>query len=160
MARDLVDVRQFMEREIVAREARISIDYGKRAQAGLVGPAPEIVGPFLPAVRAFVADAFPDFHVFETHVSIDVVPKALTKAEAMRWAARESGLDASAVAFMGDTRGDVPAMEAVGLGFAPANAQDVAQAAADLVTSGAVLAGVIEAYRWCVARNAGEKSAG
>jgi hydroxymethylpyrimidine pyrophosphatase-like HAD family hydrolase len=56
---------------------------------------------------------------------------------------------------MGDTRGDVPAMEAVGLAFAPENAQDVAKAAADVVTDGPVLEGVLEAYRWCVARNAG-----
>ena len=156
VARSLTEVRRFMEEEIIAQEGRISTDYGKRAQAGLVGPTEAIVAPFLPAVRSFVGDRFPDLHVFETHVSIDVVPKALTKAEAMRWAARQSGLDAGALAFIGDTRGDVPAMEAVGLGFAPANAQDVAKAAADVVTSGAVLEGVIEAYRWCVARNAGD----
>ena len=159
VAGGLIEVRQFMEHEIVAHESRISIDYGKRAQAGLVGPSPDVVGPFLPAVRAFVADGFPDFRVFETHVSIDVVPKALTKAEAMRWAAEASGLETSALAFIGDTRGDVPAMEAVGLGFAPANAQDVAKAAADVVTSGAVLDGVLEAYRWCIARNEGARSA-
>jgi hydroxymethylpyrimidine pyrophosphatase-like HAD family hydrolase len=155
VADGLAEVRRYMEREIVAKEDRISIDYGKRAQAGLVGPSAEIVGPFLPGTRTFVADRFPDFHVFETHVSIDVVPKALTKAEAMRWAAEDSGLALSDLAFMGDTRGDVPAMEAVGLAFAPENAQDVAKAAADVVTDGPVLEGVLEAYRWCVARNAG-----
>jgi hydroxymethylpyrimidine pyrophosphatase-like HAD family hydrolase len=104
-------------------------------------------------VRDFVTPRFPDLHVYETHVSIDVVPRALTKVQAIRWLVEEEGLGMDEVAFIGDTRGDAEAIRAVGLGFAPQNAAEAAKAVADVVTEGAVMAGVEEAYRACLARN-------
>ncbi len=151
--RELNHVRAFLLEKVVAEAAGLSFDYGKRAQAGVVGPDADEVARFLPAVRAFVTARFPDLRVFETHVSIDVVPAGLTKRQAVRWLAGAEGLALDEVAFIGDTRGDAEALRAVGLGFAPQNASPDAKEAADVVTAGAVLDGVLEAYCHCVERN-------
>lgn len=155
--RALDRVREFFLREIVASVPAISLDYGKRAQAGIVSPNQGECAGFLPAAHEFVArlkdETGVDLHPFSTPWSIDVVPAALTKAQALAWVAEQDGLQLSEVAFIGDSDGDVGALQAAGHGFAPANAHVSAQAAADTVTSGDLLAGVGEAYLACLEAN-------
>lgn len=151
--RALDAVRAFYLEAITPHDPGFALDYGKRAQAGIVHPDPAMIARVLPAVQAFVTRRFSDLDVYETHVSVDVVPHALTKVQAVRWLAEEEGLDLAEVAFVGDSLGDAEALAAVGLGFAPQNAAEAAKRAADVVTDGAVLAGVEEAYRCCLARN-------
>ena len=145
--------RQFLLAEVVGRSPTVSFDYGKRSQAGIVSAVVGECEGFLPEVEAFVARHAPSLVAYHTPYSVDVVPAALTKVEALRWLAASEGLALDEIAFIGDTNGDAPAIAACGFGFAPANGSAVAQAAADRVTGGAVLAGVLEAYRACLARN-------
>ena len=57
------------------------------------------------------------------------------------------------IAFIGDTSGDIEALEAVGFSFAPTNAVERVKDIVQIVTEGAVMDGVLEAYRWCVRHN-------
>ena len=149
----LAACRAFLVDHVVPRSTTVSYDYGKRSQAGIVSPVVGECEAFLPDVEAFVADHGADLHAYHTPYSIDVVPAGLTKVQALRWLAEADGLGLDELAFIGDTNGDAPAIEAAGLGFAPANGVGAARDAADVVTEGAVLDGVIEAYRACLARN-------
>ncbi len=145
--------RAFLLADVVPESETVSFDYGKRSQAGIVSPVVGECEAFLPAVERFVTDLGADLRPYHTPYSVDVVPAALTKVRALRWLAEADGLDLSEVAFIGDTNGDAPAIEATGLGFAPQNAAQPARAAADHVTQGSVLDGVLEAYRVCLHRN-------
>ena len=151
----LARCRAFLLAEVVHRSPTVSFDYGKRTQAGIVGPVPGECETFLPEIEAFVAEHAPGLNVYHTPYSVDVVPAALTKVEALRWLAGSEGIGLDEIAFIGDTNGDAPAIAACGLGFAPSNG--AAQAAADVVTDGAVLDGVLEAYRVCLERNGADK---
>ncbi|MFN3596381.1 MAG: HAD hydrolase family protein [Rubricoccaceae bacterium] len=151
--RELDAVRAFYLEHVLPADARVSLDYGKRAQAGIVGPREADVAQHVPAVRAFVEPRFPDLRVYHTPYSIDVVPAALTKVQALAWVLGEEGLGWDEAAFIGDTDGDAEAIAAAGLGFAPRNGAPAAHAAADIVTEAPVLAGVLEAYRTCLRRN-------
>lgn len=150
--RQLRDVRDYFHREILP-ETGFSYDYGKRAQAGAVWTDQAEVARWAEIVDRYVAESFPDLAVHPTHVSIDVVPRALTKRVAVELVAEEEGLALDELAFIGDTGGDIEALEAVGFSFAPANAQPAVKEAVRFVTDGAVLDGVLEAYRWCVRHN-------
>ena len=145
--------RQFLLAEVVGRSETVSFDYGKRSQAGIVSPVVGECETFLPEIERFVAEHAPSLVVYHTPYSVDAVPAALTKVEALHWLAESEGIGLDEVAFIGDTNGDAPAIAACGLGFAPANGSPVAHRAADVVTDGAVMAGVLEAYRACLARN-------
>jgi 3-deoxy-D-manno-octulosonate 8-phosphate phosphatase KdsC-like HAD superfamily phosphatase len=145
-------VRAFFHREIMPRGG-FSFDFGKRAQAGVVCLDPESLAVAVNDTRSYVGEFLPDLMVADTHVSIDIVPSALSKEVAVREVAAEEGLSLDEIAFIGDTRGDLGALLAVGTSFAPANAQPIIREAVDIVTEGAVLQGVLEAYRWCVAHN-------
>lgn len=153
----LAACRTFLVEHVASKSETVSFDYGKRSQAGIVSPVVGECETFLDEVEAFVAGEGFDLHAYHTPYSIDVVPEGLTKVQALRWLAEADGHGLDEVAFIGDTNGDAAAIEAAGAGFAPSNGAAAAHAAADVVTDGAVLAGVIEAYRACLARNGAEE---
>lgn len=150
--RQLRLVRDYFHHEVLPRTG-FAYDYGKRAQSGAVWTDEAEVARWAEIVDRYVSESFPDLAVHPTHVSIDVVPRALTKRAAVERVAEEEGLGLDELAFIGDTGGDIEALEAVGFSFAPANAQPAVKAAVRFVTEGAVLGGVLEAYRWCVRHN-------
>lgn len=151
--RELDAARRFLLDAVVPRSPTVSFDYGKRSQAGIVSPIPGETDAYLPEVEAFVGARLPDLVAYHTPFSIDVIPRALTKARAIATLAADEAIALADVAFVGDTNGDAEALGAVGHGFAPANGSDAAKAAAGTVTAGAVVAGVIEAYRACLRHN-------
>lgn len=148
----LAECRAFMVSEIVPRSPTVSFDYGKRSQAGIVGPVPGECETFLPDIEAAVA-GLPGLVVYHTPYSVDVVPQALTKIEALCWLAGTDGLTLAEIAFIGDTNGDAPAIAACGFGIAPANGSASARDSADLVTEAETLDAVLEGYRACLAHN-------
>ena len=149
----LAAARAFLLAEVVPRSETVAFDYGKRSQAGIVSAVVGECEEHLAAVEAFVAAETPGLVAYHTPYSVDVVPRALTKVRALRWLAEADGLRMDEIAFIGDTNGDAAAIEACGFGVAPANGSDTARRAADLVTEGAVLDGVVEGYRACLRRN-------
>ena len=153
---DLNALRAFLLERVVPQSETVSFDYGKRSQAGVVSPVPGECDAFVPAVEAHVAEHFPDLIAYHTPYSVDVVPAALTKARAVADLAAAEGLALGEVAFVGDTVGDAEALRLVGHGFAPANADAAARAAADTVTRGAITDGAEEALAWCLAANGAE----
>ena len=149
----LAACRAFLLEHVVPRSETVSFDYGKRSQAGIVSPVVGECETFLDDVEAFVGEEGFDLVPYHTPYSIDVVPTGLTKVQALRWLAEADGHGLDELAFIGDTNGDAAAIAAAGLGFAPANGAAAAHDAADVVTEGSVLDGVLEAYQACLVRN-------
>lgn len=152
VAEQIEEVRHWLIREAVPNSGMM-YDYGKRTQAGIVGPDAEEVAAWVPRVSALVEAQFPDLVVFHTPVSIDVVAGTITKREAMHWLADEMGIDVAEMAYIGDTNGDLGALTEVGYAFAPANAAPAVREAVEHVTAASVSGGVIEAYAWCLRQN-------
>lgn len=149
----LQEIRTWMLETLCGPDTTLSLDHNKRTQAGLVSPKQEAIEAHVPAVEAFVADVAPGLHIFTTHVSIDVLPAEITKKQALQWLSRHLDVPLEAMAYIGDTRGDLPALEEVGTSFAPANAEALVRERVDVVTDGPVLAGTLEAYTWCMQHN-------
>ena len=151
---DQVDaVRQWMAHTLVTESPTLSVDYGKRTQAGLVSPDEDEIAAHIAIVEDFVDARAPDLRVYPTHVSIDVVHPDITKKEGLTWLTNHVNVLLEETAYIGDTKGDLVALDIVGYAFAPANAQAVVREQVQQVTDGAVLAGTLEAYRWCMAHN-------
>lgn len=140
--------------EAVVPGTQLMFDYGKRTQAGVIGPEEAEVRAAVPQVEVYVARRFADLCVFHTPYSIDVVPRCLTKLQGITGLCTRLGLPLKEVAYIGDANGDLEALEAVGFAFAPANAADEVKRRITRLTAAPGLGGVREAYRWCVAHNA------
>jgi len=145
LRRDVKDIQAFME-EVIARYPGLSMDYAKLTQGAAAGRQEYGLYDALEEIRAFVDAEFQHFNTFHTHISIDVVPTGLTKAEGITWLAEHMGLSLEEIAFIGDTNGDVPALDIVGHSFAPANGQDAVKARVDHASALNDIDAVIEAF--------------
>ena len=156
LSEQLNTVRQWMTEDLLPGTA-MSLDHGKRTQAGLVGPEADEIAAAAPRVRQFVEGHAPGLRTFATEVSVDVLAPGLTKKQGLRWLADRLDVALAEVAYIGDSEGDVEALESVGLPLAPANAEETVQRAVresgGRVMDERVLDGTLDAYRLCVARN-------
>lgn len=150
--RKVEEVRRWMVRDQLPGTTML-YDYGKRTGAGVVGPDREEVARFVPKVEAFVSENFPDLRIFYTSVSVEVVSADITKRQAIHWLASHLGIDVAEMAYIGDTNGDLEALQDVGYSFAPANATPEVKAVVKHVTQKMVIEGVLEAYQWCMEQN-------
>ena len=129
--------------------SRLNFDYAKRTQAGVIGPDADEIKRMVSRVEAFVLQNCPDLGVFPTLLSIDILPESISKANGIRWLSKELDIPVEEMAYIGDSKGDVGALELVGSGFAPSNASSLAKDAAGTVTSEAGIQGVLTAYKSC-----------
>lgn len=143
--RDVKDIQAFME-EVISRYPGLSMDYAKQTQGAAAGRQECGLFDALEEIREFVEAEFQHFNTFHTHISIDVVPTGLTKAEGIMWLADHLGLSLEEIAFIGDTNGDVPALDIVGQSFAPANGQEAVKARVNHASELNDIEAVIEAY--------------
>jgi hydroxymethylpyrimidine pyrophosphatase-like HAD family hydrolase len=148
----LLEIKHWLIREIVPGSS-LMFDYGKRTQSGVIGPVVDDVMRGVELVERYVSAEYPEFRVFHTHVSIDVVHKAITKKQAMQWMADHLGFDVSEMAFIGDTNGDLEALQLVGRSFAPDNSTPEVKHGVQTVCGGKVIDAVVEAYRTCISEN-------
>ncbi len=148
ISREIDEVQSWLIAEIMPG-THMGVDHSKKTQASLAGPIVDEVRAAVPRVEEFVDSSLPHLLVAHTDISIDVVPRSLNKASGMRWLADTVGVELDEMAFIGDTNGDIPALEIVGYSFAPANATEAVRNTARKTTDGAVIDGVLEAYRWC-----------
>jgi hypothetical protein len=132
---------------------KISLDHAKRAQAGIVTPDPDEITAVRPKALAFVENHLPDLKLFTTDVSIDVLSPEITKRAGLKWLGAHLNVPLASMAYIGDTDGDIVALEAVGHSFAPANAHASVKTCVDYVTHAPVAAGTVAAYEQCVAQN-------
>jgi len=84
-----------------------------------------------------------------------VVAPNLTKRDGVRWLAEICGVDLQEIAFVGDTDGDIGALQTVGRSFAPANADTSVRAVVNETLSGSDVDGVVEAYEKVLEQNRG-----
>lgn len=145
LRRDVRDIQTFME-EVISRYPGLSMDRAKLTQGAAAGREEYGLYDALEEIRVFAEREFPHFNTFHTHISIDVVPNGLTKAEGITWLADHMGIPLDEIAFIGDTNGDLPALEIVGRSFAPANGQDAVKASVDHASQLNDIDAVIEAF--------------
>ena len=127
-------------------------DFAKRTQPGMISPFSEEIDRWMPVVEERVAVHHPRLTVHRTHLSIDVLPEGISKRIGMGWLSDTLDVPLSAMAYIGDSSGDIEALAAVGIAFAPENAIAAVRAVAHTVTAPRIQ-GVVEAYEACVSHN-------
>lgn len=152
VAAQIEEVHHWIVKECIPGTS-LMYDYSKQTQTGMIGPNEEDIARSVPRVEQFVADNFPGLAVFHTPISIDVAVSNITKRQAMHWLAEVTGISVDEMAYIGDTNGDLGALEEVGFSFAPANGTAAVRETASHVTRNRVIEGVIEAYDWCLNHN-------
>ncbi len=139
--------------ELAAKYPEIQPESSKHIDAGLISSNSDIIKYVLPKMRLFVAENCPQLEVHATDNSINTVWPEANKGEGIRWFSKHMHIPLNHIAFIGDTSGDVPAIELAGIGIAPANAKEQNKKSAQWVTKASTTAGVIEAWHQLIEHN-------
>lgn len=102
---------------------------------------------------AHVKQHFPMYELHATDISISAIWPCANKGAGITWFCSVLQIAPENVAYIGDTSGDIPAMERAGISFTPQNGRAENQQRADFVTAGNSTAGVLQAWQQLIEHN-------
>lgn len=139
--------------ELVPRYPGTLAELAKHKDVGVIHPDPRVIETLREIIASMAAEhADADIEVHHTEISVSVIPRAANKGAGLRWLGEHLGIAPADMAYIGDSAGDLPAIEQAGMAFAPSNAVVTVKAKAE-VTRGEATAGVLEAYRAVIEHN-------
>lgn len=149
----LARLRRRIHGELVALHPGAVAEFAKQKDVGVMHPDARVIAALLAQVTDIVREDGDDtVEIHHTAVSVSVIPRAANKGAGLSWLAEHLGLPLGALAYVGDSNGDLSALQRAGMAFAPANAVPEVKAVAQ-VTAGEATAGVLEAYQAVIAHN-------
>ncbi len=152
---DIEQVKQWFLHDVVARYPEMSIEFAKILDAGLVCHDPSLVDKVEKETAHYLEkQGLTHLEIHTTDVSINVLLGGNNKGLGLKLLANQFNTPLGQIAYIGDSSGDIPALDLVGYPFTPSNAraivrqQDGYQHLASQTT-----ASVLEAYEHCVKLN-------
>lgn len=154
---DIHQVKEWFLHEVVPRYPEMSIEFAKILDAGLVCHDPELVDIVEKETELYLKKhALTHLEIHTTDVSINVLLGGNNKGLGLRLLANAFQTPLSQIAYIGDSSGDIPALDLVGRPFTPANARTIVrQQEGYQHLSSHTTASVLEAYELCVKDNMG-----
>lgn len=147
------EIRRWFSQDILPRYSGMMLEFTKHTDVGMVHTDLDEIKEVYEIASRKIRDEYPDFEVHYTDVSVNIIVKACNKATGLNYFAGLQGVTADEIAYIGDTSGDIKALEWSAAPFAPANAIDEVKKRAQ-VMDGEVTNGVLEAYQLLVGQNA------
>lgn len=149
----VAEIKEWIEHTLIKNYDGTYPEFAKYTDAGLVNPDPTKIALMYKEVLNYMGEKYPMFEVHTTDVSVNIILKKANKGEGMRFLCEKLGLSLDEVAYIGDSSGDIPALEVVGKSFAIQNAKPFVKEVVDVVTTEDTTKGVLEAYRHIIEFN-------
>lgn len=150
---EVLELKQWLREEILSRYPEGALEFAKLMDAGFIHPRIEAIEETFPAIKEHVDKNYPEFEVHRTDVSVNIILSKNNKRAGILKLSEQLGIETKEVAYIGDSGGDIPALEIVGHSFAPANAIDAVKKVVDTALDTKVTEAVLEAYRQVVRFN-------
>jgi len=150
--RELGELKFHLKTNFIEKYPNTIPEFAKYTDSGIINQTPDVIHEMYPVIKEYVDLKYPNFEVHYTDVSINVISKSTNKGEGIKFLCRLLELDLEEVAFIGDTGGDRPGLEIVGMPFAPKNAMKSAKEVSD-VMDGEDADAVLQAYKKVIEYN-------
>lgn len=151
---EIETIREWVQRDVIDQHEGAFSEFTKRTDVGIVHREEGAIMNMFERVNARIESEHPDFEVHHTPISINVIMKAANKGSGLRWLARMLDISTDEIAYIGDSGGDIPALQAAGMAFAPANAAEANKQLPGVITTKAsATRGVLEAYEHIIQAN-------
>lgn len=148
------ELKDWLLSNIISSYRGMELEFAKIMDAGLIHTDTRTIDKVVPQIKSFVSEHYPEFEVHKTEVSVNTLMKSSNKKRGILQLCNEIGVTPSEVAYIGDSSGDIPALEIVGQAFAPANAHEfVKEVAGITVLSSRVTQAVLDAYQEVIRQN-------
>lgn len=115
-------MRNWIIKEILPDYPSAAIEFTKKMDAGVVSMEKKFIDQIYPRIAEKVEKEFQELEIHITDVSVNVLLKGNNKLQGMKLLAEHLMIGLHEIAYIGDTGGDIPALEAVGMPFCPSNA--------------------------------------
>lgn len=116
------EIKKWVERDIIPEFEGCSLEVGKRLDVGVVSRDTEQILDIYNTVKPQIEHRYPDCVVHRTDVSVNIILEASNKGSGLLQLADYTGIPLQEMAFIGDSSGDIAALEISAMAFAPANA--------------------------------------
>jgi HAD superfamily hydrolase (TIGR01484 family) len=150
---DIEAIRAWAHDEIFPNFPGSMPEFAKFTDVGLIHREKSVIDEIHALATQKITQEYPHFEVHKTDVSVNIIVKKANKGEGLTHLAKMLEVDLSEMAYIGDSSGDIPGLEIVGMAFAPSNAHEPVKEVAHVVTSSPSTAGVLEAYHWIIQHN-------
>lgn len=150
------ELKQWMRSNIISRYPNGIMEFSKMMDAGFVHPEAEVIDEVLPEITRHVEEHYPEFEVHHTDISVNIILSKNNKKAGISKLSAHLDLDASEIAYIGDSKGDIPALEIVGRSFAPQNAKSYVKDVVDITIEEEATKAVHSAYNMLVKGNRDE----
>jgi len=148
------EIRHWFASDVLSQFPGMILEFTKHTDVGMVHTNVNEIEQVYEIARKRIEEDYPEFEVHQTGVSVNIIVKACNKLSGLKFFAERQGVSASQIAYIGDSTGDLMALEWAGAPFAPSNAiREVRESAR--VMNGEATTGVLEAYEAIIAQNRG-----
>lgn len=152
--RQIDEVKLFFEKDIQEEFPGCTLEFSKRTDAGIIHPNEGICERIFYRTRRFIEDSGFQIEVHNTPVSVNALIKGNNKGHGIIWLADMLKLELSEVAYIGDSSGDVPALQKAGRRYAPRHASEGVKKVDQIhVLDAAETHAVLHAYMDIIAQN-------
>ncbi|MEX2641678.1 MAG: HAD family hydrolase [Balneolales bacterium] len=150
------EIKKWVERDVMPRFRGTTMEVGKRLDVGLISMDPEQVLEIYRYIKPRVEEKYSRCIVHRTDVSINIILEASNKGSGLLQLADYTGVALQKMAYIGDSSGDIAALEISGTSFAPANATEEVRSLDEVIClKGSATQAVLEAYELLIKRNEG-----
>jgi hydroxymethylpyrimidine pyrophosphatase-like HAD family hydrolase len=148
------ELKEWLKTDLLPQFPTAILEHSKMMDAGIVAPERAVIDEALPVIRQKVEGGYPGLEIHVTDVSVNILMPGNNKLQGMKLLAKTLDISLDDIAYIGDTGGDIKALENVKMPFSPKNATRGVKNVSinlDLETTDAVL----EAYRRIIEHNEG-----
>jgi hydroxymethylpyrimidine pyrophosphatase-like HAD family hydrolase len=150
------EMKEWLKTDILTQFPTAYLEFAKMMDAGIVAAEAEVIQQAYPMIREKVERDYPDLEVHTTDVSVNVLMPGNNKLQGMKLLAGSLDITLDEIAYIGDTGGDIKALEHVKMPFSPKNAtRGVKNVSTNLETE--TTDAVLEAYHRIITYNSGLK---
>lgn len=150
----LNELRIWVAEEVMHDFKGVTLEVGKRLDVGIVSMDTDKVLRFFEMVKPYVEQHYPDLVVHRTDISVNIIVEASDKGSGLLRLADYTGIPLKNMAYIGDSSGDIAALEIAGKAFAPDNATEEVKALDGVQNlDGSATDAVLEGYRMLVQSN-------
>jgi HAD superfamily hydrolase (TIGR01484 family) len=152
LLKPIEEIKKWLTEQVLPEYPDIILEFSKIMDAGVVSPDREQIDRIYEQIMEHTRSHYPDLEVHRTEISVNTLLAGNNKGTGFRLLSDELGIPFENMAYIGDSEGDLPALEKVKMPFAPSNAIDRVKNVAEVMpfeTSQAVL----EAYKRIIETN-------
>ena len=155
--KQVAKLKLWIRKEIIPQFPGMELEYSKQMDAGVIHTDSKIVAQAFEQIRSYVSTTYPNFEVHKTPVSINTMLSGNNKRKGMEQLSNHVGVELNHIAYVGDTSGDIPALELVGHPFAPVHADEKVKEISQVLDLGETEV-VLELYNMLIEANKESKA--